>query len=234
MNAASSLRLASISTLWTQWGVARADECVATRNRLLLRYAGAVRRYLGAVTRDDALADELTQQFCLKFLRGDFDGARADRGRFRDYLKRALANLVTDDHRARRIATALPNEDCLGTRASPATSANAETAFTDAWRHTLLDRAAERLRNERPLLFAVLQIELANPDEVSREKAQTASRELGQRVTATRFRVCLKRARDHLTRLLREEIAATLTDPTPAAVEEELRRLRLTRYCAQR
>jgi DNA-directed RNA polymerase specialized sigma24 family protein len=46
--------------------------------------------------RDPEVADDLAQEFALRFLRGDFQRADPERGRCRDYLKRALINLVHD------------------------------------------------------------------------------------------------------------------------------------------
>src|SRR5262245_57328630 len=94
-------RLSGISTLWSTFFQAHksGDAAVAARQALLERYSGAVYRYLlGAVRNEDTAAD-LTQEFALRFLRGDFHRADPQRGRFRDYLKTSLIHLVNDHHR---------------------------------------------------------------------------------------------------------------------------------------
>ena len=63
---------------------------------LVLRYGGAVHRYLLASLRDVDAADELAQEFALRFLRGDFKNADPGKGRFRDFLKRAVYRLMVD------------------------------------------------------------------------------------------------------------------------------------------
>src|SRR5262245_44520612 len=90
-------RLSGIATQWT--AVFRAhgettDSAVSARNRLMLRYSGAVYRYLLGAVRDPDVASDLCQEFAVKFLRGDFRRAAPERGRFRDYVKSALVNLV--------------------------------------------------------------------------------------------------------------------------------------------
>ena len=88
--------LSQITTLWTMLLRAHtpADDAAAARHALLERYGGAVGRYLLGAVHDPDAAAELTQEFAVRFLRGDFRRAEAARGRFRDYLKTALIHLV--------------------------------------------------------------------------------------------------------------------------------------------
>src|SRR5437660_8169131 len=98
-------RLSRIATLWTVVFRAHeggADAAQEARNRLMLRYSGAVYRYLLGAVRDPETAGDLCQEFAVRFLRGDFRRADPRRGRFRDYVKAALVNLVNDHHRARQ------------------------------------------------------------------------------------------------------------------------------------
>src|SRR5437764_448925 len=97
---ADDLRLSRIDTLWTVICQAKdPDRAVrAAQARMLERYGGAVRRYLLAATRDSEAADELGQEFAVRFLRGGLRGARPERGRFRDYLKGVLIHLVANYH----------------------------------------------------------------------------------------------------------------------------------------
>src|SRR5438132_629599 len=98
-------RLSQISTQWSQVFEAHrdpADELAAARWTLLQRYSGAVYRYLLGAVRDPEVASELSQEFAFRFVRGDFRRADPERGRFRAYVKRALAHLVADHYRARQ------------------------------------------------------------------------------------------------------------------------------------
>src|SRR5437588_396144 len=95
-------RLSQISTTWTLLARAHAnpaDISGAAYAALVERYQAAVYRYLLAATRNPDAADELFQEFALKLLRGDFRRADTGRGRFRDYVKTALSNLVTNYRR---------------------------------------------------------------------------------------------------------------------------------------
>jgi DNA-directed RNA polymerase specialized sigma24 family protein len=97
-------RLSRISTQWSliyqaHWG--GADAAAAAQCQFVQRYCGAVYRYLLGALRNEDAAEELFQEFALRFVRGDFRRADPERGRFRDYLKTALVHLVTDHHRRR-------------------------------------------------------------------------------------------------------------------------------------
>src|SRR5262245_27508512 len=94
--------LSKIVTLWGPLQEAHAGEPEAARvaqRQLLERYTPAIYRYLLASVRDPHAADELFQEFALRFCRGDFKRADQQRGRFRDFLKTSLVHLVIDHHR---------------------------------------------------------------------------------------------------------------------------------------
>src|SRR3954463_9751725 len=97
-------RLSRISTRWTLLVQAHGGTRAVpvAQAALLLRYRAAVVRYLLGAVRDGDAAEELAQEFSLRFLRGAFCRASPERGRFRDYLRTALIHLVNDFHRARQ------------------------------------------------------------------------------------------------------------------------------------
>ena len=103
-NAEMDQRLSRIATHWTVVFQAHDgnDPTCTARNQLLLRYSGAVYRYLLGAVRDPDAAADLCQEFAVRFLRGDFRRADPGRGRFRDYVKGALVNLANDYYRGRR------------------------------------------------------------------------------------------------------------------------------------
>src|SRR5438034_11479959 len=96
-------RLSHIATRWSILRQAHQDTDAATqaRQQLLERYCGAIYRYLLSAVRDHHAAEDLTQEFALRFVRGLFRHADPQRGRFRDYVKTALFHLV-DDYRQRQ------------------------------------------------------------------------------------------------------------------------------------
>src|SRR5690606_11807256 len=97
-------RLSQISTQWSQLRQAFGSSSHTARSSMdatIERHCGAVYRYLLGATRDEEAAEELFQEFALRFLRGDFANVRPERGRFRRYLKTVLINMVNDLHRER-------------------------------------------------------------------------------------------------------------------------------------
>ncbi len=94
-----------LSRITTEWDIVfqahegPSGEITAAQTALMLRYAGAIHRYLLRGLGDPDAAAELDQEFALKFLRGDFHRADPSRGRFRDFVKRALRNLMVDFQR---------------------------------------------------------------------------------------------------------------------------------------
>src|SRR5271170_5133899 len=105
-------RLSSITTLWSvvmQAHQGETDESARARRQLLERYLGAVYRYLLGALRDGDAADELFQEFALRFVRGDFKRADPERGRFRDFVKSSLFYLVVN-HQKRKRPLQLPED----------------------------------------------------------------------------------------------------------------------------
>src|SRR5262245_59703451 len=89
--------LSQLSTCWSVVQRAHSGpgegQCAA-REELLRRYGGAVSRYLHGALRDPIAAQDLYQEFALRFLRGDFHRATPENGRFRDFVKTALLRMV--------------------------------------------------------------------------------------------------------------------------------------------
>src|SRR5437868_15542112 len=86
-------RLSRINTLWTVVRKAHESHPIAAgeaQRVMMERYCTAVHRYLLGALRNQDAADDLFQEFALRFLRGDFARADATRGRFRDYLRTVL------------------------------------------------------------------------------------------------------------------------------------------------
>src|SRR5436309_1599788 len=131
------LRLSRIDTLWTVVCQAKeADGAVrSAQARMLERYSGAVRRYLLAATRDPDAADELFQEFAVRFLRGGLRGANPERGRFRDFLKGVLIHLVADYHNKGKKRPLSLAPDHPEPAAAPTN--DDDLAFRESWRDEL-------------------------------------------------------------------------------------------------
>ncbi len=229
--------LSRIETHWTavfQAHRAEAGEAMGAQAELVRRYGGAVHRYLLASLRDPDAADELSQEFALRFLRGAFRNADPGKGRFRDFLKRAVRNLMIDHHRARR-GHAGSLEDGEGPQNVPAPSDDLDAGFVASWREELLRCAWATLARYqestgRPL-HAVLKARVDEPDLDSAGLAERLSARLGKQVDAGWVRVNLHRARDRFVNLLVDEVAGTLADPSREGLVAELIELDLYERC---
>jgi RNA polymerase sigma-70 factor (ECF subfamily) len=225
-------RLSRITTLWsavTRAHQGPADEAGAAQRLLLERYAGAAYRYLLAAAGAGDAADDLFQEFALRFLRGDFRRADPQRGRFRDYLKAALIHLVHDHRRARQRRPLGLRDEFRPARA-PAESDEGRT-FLAGWRAELLDRTWKSLAAANPTYHRVLLLRIDNPDEPSAGLADRLAEPLGKAVDAAWVRKTLQRAQRKYARLLVEEVKASLPAPTPEAVRQELLDLDLLKFC---
>src|SRR5205823_186537 len=144
------------------------------------RYCGAVYRYLLAAVRDPDVAEELSQEFALRFVRGDFKRADPGRGRFRDFVKTALYHLIVDHHR-RQQGRPGPLPSASGRLPAAAADPAADAEFVAHWRGELLGRAWEALAavQERTgqLFHTVLHWRVTHPDEPAARLAE----ELGGR-----------------------------------------------------
>ena len=210
------------------------EQADAAKQLLMLRYSGAVHRYLLKVVRDPEAARDLNQEFSVKFLEGKFRHFDRSRGRFRDYLKRAVHNMMVDHFRKRSGLAQLDT----------ATEANIVGAdglagfdeqFLISWRQDLLARAWDALRayedhTGKPF-YQVMRLRLALPKIHSPELAEELSKRIGRPMTAGNLRQILHRARDKFTEFLVDEVRVSLKSPTREAVEEELGDLKLLEFC---
>jgi len=223
-------RLSRISTQWTMMFRTHAEGNDANRaavERLLERYCGAVYRYVLGAVRDPDVAEELTQDFALRFVRGDYRRADPKRGRFRDYLKTSLIHLVTDYHRRRQ---AQPQQLAVEP-AAVSISRDSEADFNSSWREELLDRTWQALAAANLGYHAALRLRIENPDMPSGELAEQLSTTLGKPVTAANARKMLERAHIKFADLLVQEVACSLEDAPQAELEKELKELDLLKYC---
>ena len=74
----------------------------AAFEELFARYRKPLYGFFGRRLNNSERAEDLTQEFALRFIRGRFRQADPGRGRFRDYVKTSLFNLVEDYRRQER------------------------------------------------------------------------------------------------------------------------------------
>lgn len=233
-------RLADLSTQWNLVFEARSgtpEQVSLAMSRLMCRYAGAVHRYLLKALKDPDAAEELDQEFAVRFLRGDFRHGDPSRGRFRDYVKRAVQNLMKDYYRRRR-------RDGAATIVAGLNEPSAvddgleqfDRQFLLSWRADLLERAWTALdemeRQTGQPHHTILRLRVDEPGLTSKEWATRLSERLGRSYTPGGFRQALQRARrEFALRLIAEVRASLLEKPTRHSLEQELADLELLEYC---
>jgi RNA polymerase sigma-70 factor (ECF subfamily) len=231
-------RLSQINTLWTL--VSRANRREGTlvhdaQGRLLEQYGSAIRRYLIGALRDPEAADELYQEFAYRFLHGDLKGADAGRGRFRDFVKGVLFNLIAGYHKRKQRQPVQWSPGQPEPAQEPLSIAAEDEAFLASWRDELLERswaALARFEQEHGQPYhTVLRFRAEHPDMPSPRLAEELGPILGKPVTAAWVRKVLERARKHFAGLLLDEIRQALEEPTDERLEQELIDLGLFEYC---
>jgi RNA polymerase sigma-70 factor (ECF subfamily) len=221
-------RLSRIATLWTVVFEARGEPGADpddARRRLLMRYHAPVYRYLLGAVRDEDAASDLCQEFAIRFLRGDFHRADPGRGRFRDYVKKALINLVNDYHRQHQAKPAALPADV----AAPADAD--EPSFEATWREALLAQTWQALKQAQPAYHAVLQMRVDDAEITSTAMAERLTQMLGKPMTSDNVRKALQRAHAKFADLLLDQVAVSLREPTNEDLEAELQALDLLKYC---
>jgi DNA-directed RNA polymerase specialized sigma24 family protein len=221
-------RLDQIPTQWSLLRIAHRNSMTGSgeaRNVLVLRYAAAIRNYVGALIRNEHDADEVSQEVVIRLLRGQFASATPERGSFRRLLMVATHNLVrTYWSRQQR----KPRADIdLGSIAGAAEESALEAEALASWKQSLLDMAwkgLEEYQNEHPgtVAYTLLRLRADYPDDESEALAGRLSAAAGKPFRADAVRQQLRRARVRFAQILLEEVSRGLDEPTPARVEEEL------------
>jgi len=239
MDESLNAHLSRIETRWTllrQAHEASGELRQASQESLLNRYHRAASRYLLAMTRNPELAEELFQDFAVRFLRGDFRGANPEKGRFRAYLKSSLVSLHRDYFRRQRKGPS--QEPLAGDLADRLPEdADLDEGFDQSWRDELIQCAWNRLQGigqqaGQPF-FEILQLRSSNPELNSGGLAASlnAKLETAGHYNAGSVRKLLQRAREKFAEALLEEVAESLGTRATEPMEEELINSGLHAYC---
>jgi RNA polymerase sigma-70 factor (ECF subfamily) len=228
-------RLSAISTNWEDIIESRGDSAGEQRNRVLIRYSNCVYRYILQASKNADIADDLSQEFALRFVRGDYVNADPSKGRFRDYLRASLRNLITDHFRKNReLALSNSAAERLPDNHVDQQLAELDRDFQQNWREQVLGLAWEGLRDSdagrTSDYYTVLRFRSLNADANSKEMAEQLSIQLGKPVTAEWVRQKLSRARQKFASLLAIEVRQSLNINTEDAIREELTALGLSKY----
>lgn len=224
-------RIDAITTRWSLLRLAHGNhpDTSKARQMLVLRYASAVRKYVGAIVRSGDDADELAQDVVLRLMRGDFAGADPTRGRFRDFLKTAVRNMIQNHwaKQGRRQTETLITEPGKNDQ-------QREAEWLGAWQKTVLDHALTSCRDDDDRqggsTYLLLKLRMESPDATSEALAESLSSRLQTTVKPDTCRQMLRRARFKLAQALVEEIENGLEEDSPARVLDELAALGLLEH----
>ncbi|MCA9136677.1 MAG: sigma-70 family RNA polymerase sigma factor [Planctomycetales bacterium] len=228
-------RLCDISTRWSLVFQAHAESDDRSNDAQVLlmeRYFGAVYRYLLSILQNETEADDLAQEFALRFLQGDFHRAEPSRGRFRDYVKTSLHNMLKDHFRSRN------RNPCIAEPTSEICDPNfvyPENEFQARWRDELLEWTWQGLREleseGRTPYYTALRWRAERPDATAAQLATDLSSQRGVAYSEANVRQILRRARERFAELLRAEVARSIESQSHEQLEEELAKLNLLQYC---
>jgi RNA polymerase sigma factor (sigma-70 family) len=231
-------RLSQISTVWTlvsraHGGPAEVD--AHAQAALVQRYQAAVYRYLLGALGDADSADEVFQEFALRLLRGDFHRAAPERGRFRDFVRTSLINLVINFRK--KHGRAVPLDNIAEPAADSSMSQSLDEEFLANWRKALLDKAWEALaalqKPDGPPYYRVVRCKSEHPDLTSAQLAEQLAAEMPSPTTFTEenLRKILQRGRELFTDLLVDEVAHSLRTSSDDDLAQELIDLGFQSYC---
>lgn len=225
-------QLEGIETNWSLIALAcrnTSNVAIPARSALVLRYLPAIQTYIRSIVRSRDAADDLAQDVCVRIMRGDFAGADPSRGRFRGFLKTAVRNQVRNFAARERVrfTVELSSEMAL--------SPSDERAWVRAWREAVVDmvwRAMEAPGRGRAdsVSTRLLKLRVEHPELSIEELGRSLNPDQTEPVSVNSLRAMLYRARKRFCILLFEEIARTLGQPTPAAVQEEAAALDVLQY----
>jgi RNA polymerase sigma-70 factor (ECF subfamily) len=156
---------------------------------------------------------------------GDFvDRLSPEGGRLRSFLLQSLRNwrneIFRNETRQKRGGNA-DHLELMDSMSGP----DSEHSFDQLWARSVLARACSSLRSEylRKGRAGVFDNLLPLVDSRDPARAKQTAEDLG--ITLNSLNVSLKRLRERLASRLRDEVAATMADPEPAQVDDELRHL---------
>lgn len=233
------LHISRIPTAWSMVREAHGDHTAVqfAQERLLSRYGGAVRRYALSALRDEDAAEEVFQEFALKFVRGDLGNANPERGRFRAFVKTVVYRLIVDYQRRtkKRGLEGPMHSNVAEPEVDEAAAIGDDALFQTSWRDELLARCWQKLADDQRKsgkpYHSVLRYRVDHPDLRSPELAAGLSEQLGKPINAGAVRVLLHRSRELFGEMLLDEVTESLASGSLDDAEEELIDLELHEYC---
>jgi DNA-directed RNA polymerase specialized sigma24 family protein len=220
------------STPRTLQEISTDPNALADPQALVLRYSSAILGYLKILLQDENDAQDVSQQFALRMLRGELEHWQPGEGRFRDYLCRCVRNAAWDHLRARRGWAPLTEEI-----SDPASEGAKRLVWLDLWRAAVLEvvrkdvQEFEAAHSDQGNLFhTLLELLVAQPDATSNDLAERLTQEVRRNVTPAGVRKQISRLRRKFAELIVQEIQRTLPESTAESIREEMTQLGVMGY----
>ena len=222
----------------TKWSVVRragdpsSPESAAALEALCRTYWYPIYAFLRREGRSAEDAKDLTQEFFYQLLRKNaFAIADPNKGRFRNFLLRALKNFLADEWDKANAQKRGGDFDIISLDQlnpeeryilEPVTSLTPEMLFQRKWAGIVVDHALRRVKKEtaasgKGRMFDALKVFIINEPEKADYKRLSESLKMSPNTIATN----VKRLRSRFGELLRAEVAETVDNPED--VEDELR-----------
>jgi hypothetical protein len=231
-----------ISQITTHWAELRSSSTE------VVRYFGPVYRYFLGIVKQPAQAEELAMLFVQRFVSQDLQRhARRENGRFREYLKVSLRNMVQDLWRQaakdKRFFGALPGD--VADRDDESPDERAESDEFDAQCHIeRINAAWERLRLEeaknveqdgdaveRAPYYTALRLQADHEEMSVQEIADELNKRRKMPLRPENVRQIMTRARRKFGEYLLDEVVGSLPPAEHDDLEAELIALKLLPYC---
>ncbi len=206
------------TTRWSQV-IAAGGHDRAALSWLCERYWEPLRAHLRRRGVGDHAAEDMTQDFFAAIMDGGLiQRANPARGRFRTFLLACLEHHLAHS-REREMALKRGGGATVEVLMDPlAPACDPTRGFDRAWAETLLERVRDRLRSEGDARTPHVERFLTANGDSAAYGAVGVELGLGEGAV----RVMVHRLRIRFRELLRTEVAETLAEPTPAAIDAEI------------
>jgi RNA polymerase sigma factor (sigma-70 family) len=184
-------------------------------------------------------AEDLTQSFFAELLAsGLFAVADPAQGRLRTFLLTAFQRCLTDQYRRDQAQKRGGGQQIISLDLSaaenrlngePADNETPESAFEARWAIAVLDSAMARLEQEYAATGRRAHFDALRPFLTAAQTHAEGYEQLAVQLSITKVaaRQAVHRLRERFRQALRDSVSDTLSEPTPAAVDEELGALKL-------
>lgn len=219
--------LSKLEDLETQWSVVRkahvGDSSDEAMRSLVIRYSAAIRRFARFLTTSDDEADDVAQDAILRLLKGDFAGADPNQGRFRDFLRAALRNMVRS--RWATVTRQAKHLQKLAVQRGEDVDTD-ETNWDKAWQATVLEHAWQQLKefedaHEGNRYHRLLRLRVDHADWTYQQLSDSLVT-TGMDIEPANLRQQIHRARTKFAEFIVQEIVQGLDSSERDRVQEEL------------